>query len=443
MRKALLALALAGCASPRAQDPAKFGLGPIAREIFLPSPADALNGPVLEAARAETPALLELYKWFHANPEVSLKEEKTSERFAAEVKAAGWTVTERVGGFGVVAVLKNGEGPTVLARIDTDGLPVREETGLPYASTNGAMHACGHDVHLACGIGLARVLAKLRERWSGTVVLVGQPAEEIGLGAKMMLEDPKFHAAVPSKPVACIAIHDTPAFPAGTVAVCPGFAAANADTVDIRIFGRGGHGAWPHQTVDPVVIAAQLVLALQTIVARKTNPLSPAVVSVGSIHGGSKHNIIPDEVALQLTVRSYDDQVREKLLAEIRHLALKTAEAHHAPKAPEIRMEPNYFPAVYHDPELTERLRGVFVRLLGAENVKSATPAMGAEDFGRFGKHWGVPVLQFNIGAAPAAWGDGPRPGLHSSKWAPDPEPTLRTGTAAFSRAVLDLLNRR
>ncbi len=433
MRKELVALALAGCATPAAPG----------SPALPPSPGDDLNAPIAQAAGAELASLLDLYKWFHQNPELSLKEEKTSARFAQEVRAAGWTVTERVGGFGVVAVLKNGDGPTVLARIDTDGLPVKEETGLPYASTNGAMHACGHDVHLSVGIGMARVLARLRDRWSGTVVLVGQPAEELGLGAKMMLDDPKYHAAVPSKPVACIGVHDTPAFPAGTVAVCPGFASANADSVDIRIFGRGGHGAWPHQTVDPIVIAAQMVLAFQTIVARKTNPLSPAVVTVGSIHGGSKHNIIPDEVTLQLTVRSYDDAAREKLLAEIRHIAATTAEAHHSPRPPEVKIEENYFPAVWHDPDLTERLRGVFVRLLGAENVKAATPAMGAEDFGRFGKHYGAPGLQVNIGAAPASAGTGPRPGLHSSRWAPDPEPTLRTGTIALSRAVIDFLGRR
>jgi hippurate hydrolase len=324
-----------------------------------------------------------------------------------------------------------------------DALPVKEETGLPYASTNGAMHACGHDTHLAIGIGTARALAKLRDRWSGTAILVGQPAEEVGLGAKMMLEDPRFHASVPAKPVACIGIHDSPAFPAGTVAVCPGFASANADSLDIKIFGRGGHGAWPHETIDPIVIAAEMILAFQTIVSRKIDPLSNAVVTVGSIHGGAKHNVIPDEVSLQLTVRSYEDGVRDKLLSEIRHIALKTAESHHAPRLPEIRMEENYFPAVYHDPALTERLRKVFERQLGAANVRVATPAMGAEDFGRFGKHYGAPCLQFNIGAAPASWGSGPHPGLHSSKWAPDPEPTIKTGTMALTRACLDMLARR
>jgi hippurate hydrolase len=304
------------------------------------------------------------------------------------------------------------------------------------------MHACGHDLHLAAGIGLARVLASLRARWAGTVLLVGQPAEEVGLGALRMLEDPRFHAALPSKPVACLAIHDTPAFPAGTVSLCPGFASANADTIDVKIFGRGGHGAWPHQTVDPIVLAAEMILGFQTIVSRRVNPTTPAVITVGSIHGGSKHNIVPDEVSLQLTVRSYEDAVRNTLLAEIRRVAEKTAEAHRAPRAPEIRVEPHYFPAVWHDPALTERMRGVFSRQLGADRVRAASPAMGAEDFGRFGRHWNIPGLQIGIGAAPASSGPGPRPGLHSSKWAPDPEPTLRTGTAAFARAVLDLLGK-
>jgi len=402
---------------------------------------DELNAPIFQAVDAEAASLFELYKWFHANPELSLKEEKTAAKFAAEVRAAGWTVTEGVGGTGVVAVLRNGDGPAVLARIDMDGLPVKEETGLPYASTNGAMHACGHDTHLTIGIGLARTLSKLKDRWSGTVILIGQPAEEVGLGAKRMIEDPKFASLLPSKPVACLSVHDSPAFPAGTVALCPGYASANADSIDIRIFGRGGHGAWPHETVDPVVIAAEMVLAFQTIVSRKMDPLTNAVITVGSIHGGSKHNIIPNEVALQLTVRSYDDKVRDKLLSEIRHIAQKIAETNHAPKAPEIKMEENYFPAGYHDPALTERLRAVFSRLLGADKTKAATPEMGAEDFGRFARHFNAPSIQFNVGGRPASAVDGP--GLHSSKWAPDPEPTLRTGTATLARGCLEFLNSR
>jgi hippurate hydrolase len=223
-----------------------------------------------------------------------------------------------------------------------------------------------------------------------------------------------------------------------------GFASANADSVDVTIFGRGGHGAWPHNTVDPIVIAAETVLALQTIVSRKINPAETrAVVTVGSIHGGSKHNIIPDEVKLQLTVRSYEDSTRERLLEEIRHIVQKTAELHRAPRAPEVKVQENGFPAVYHDPALTERMRKVFSALLDPGKVHSKPPAMGAEDVGRFARHFGVPGLQFNVGAAPAAAGGGPRPGLHSNRWAPDPEPTLRTGTAAFARGCLDLLGRR
>jgi hippurate hydrolase len=436
MTRALLwSLALSWTAACTAADPSRASLS---------APADDLDAAVTSAAEAELASLVTLYQWFHANPELSLKEEQTAAKFAQEVRGAGWTVTEQVGGTGVVALLRNGEGPTILARIDMDGLPVKEETGLPYASTNGAMHACGHDTHLAMGIGLARILSRLKERWSGTAVLIGQPAEEIGLGAKQMIDDPKFAAAVPSKPVAVLAVHDSPAFPAGTLALRPGFASANADSVDITIFGRGGHGAWPHNTVDPIVIAAETVLALQTIVSRKVNPAETrAVVSVGSIHGGSKHNIIPDEVKLQLTVRSYEDATRERLLDEIRHIAQKTAELHHAPRAPEVKVQENGFPAVYHDPALTERMRKVFARLLNEERVQAAPPAMGAEDFGRFARHFGVPGLQINVGAAPAAAGSGPRPGLHSNKWAPDPEPTLRTGTAAFARGCLDLLGRR
>jgi hippurate hydrolase len=432
-RLAFLSLALsAGCAAP---EPMRSALS---------APADDLDAAVTSAADAELASLVSLYKWFHANPELSLKEEKTSAKFAQELREAGWAVTEQVGGTGVVALLRNGEGPAVLARIDMDGLPVKEETGLPYASTNGAMHACGHDTHLAMGIGLGRILSRLKDRWSGTAILVGQPAEEIGLGAKQMIDDPKFAAAIPFKPAAVLAVHDTPDFPAGMLALCPGYASANADSVDVTIFGRGGHGAWPHTTVDPVVIAAETVLALQTIVSRKINPAQTrAVVTVGSIHGGSKHNIIPDEVKLQLTVRSYEDSTREQLLAEIRHIVQKTAEVHHAPRAPEVRVQENGFPAVYHDPALTERMRKLFSRLLDPERVQTASPAMGAEDFGRFARHFGAPGLQVNVGAAPAAAGSGPRPGLHSNRWAPDPEPTLRTGTAAFARGCLDLLGRR
>lgn len=430
MRLALvLILALGSCRSADAP-----------RTMLLRGPADDINGPLKEAVAADLGSLVELYKWFHENAELSLKEEKTADRFAREVRQAGWTVTERIGGFGVVAVFKNGEGPVVFARIDMDGLPVKEDTGLPYASKTGAMHACGHDSHLSMGVGLARVLVKLKDRWSGTLVLVGQPAEEIGLGSKRMLEDPKFEAALPGKPVACLSVHDFPA-PAGTISLCPGFASANVDSLDLTIFGRGGHGAWPHLTVDPIVIGAEIVSSLQTIVSRKLPPGTRAVVTVGSFHAGTKHNVIPDQAKLQLTVRSYEEPVRAKLLAEIRHIAETVCEEHHSPKKPEISYGEEPTPADYNDPALTARLRAVFERLLEKERILVGEPVMGGEDFARFPMHFGVPGIQFRVGGARP--GHDPSVGLHSSRWAVDPEPTLRAGTEAFARSCLELLASR
>ena len=428
MRSVIAILLLSGCQTMSA---------PTA--LMSPVGEDELNSPIRDLVKIELPSLIELYKWFHANPELSTKEEKTAAKFAAEVRAAGWDVTEQIGGHGVVAVLKNGEGPAVLLRIDMDGLPVKEETGLPYASTNGAMHACGHDSHLAMGIGIARVLAKLKDRWSGSVVLIGQPAEEIVKGASIMLADPKFKQAVTVKPVVALSVHDFPG-PAGTLGVCPGFASANVDSVDLVIYGRGGHGAWPHRTVDPIVIGAEVVTALQTIVSRKLAPGTRAVVTVGSFHAGTKHNIISDEARLQLTVRSYEDSVREKLISEIRHIAEKIAEAHHAPRKPELTI-PEGCPAGYNDPQLTERVRVVFEGLVGKDKVTIEEPVMGGEDFGLFAKHFGVPGLQFRVGGSRP--GHDPAIGLHSSKWAVDPDPTLRTGTEAFARACLELLGKK
>jgi len=433
MKVVLASLLLAGCASSARPTPMSSPLPP--------GMGDEINAPLKEAVAAELPRLVDLYKWFHQNVELSNKEEKTAARFAQEVRAAGWTVTEKVGGHGVVAVLKNGEGPVVLTRIDMDGLPVREQTGLPYASSNeGVMHACGHDSHLAMGVGLARVLARLKDRWSGTVVLIGQPAEEVGLGAKQMLDDPKFQAAMPGKPVACLSVHDFTE-PAGTVSICPGYASANVDTIDITIFGKGGHGAWPHKTVDPIVIGSEIVLALQTIVSRKLPPGTRAVVTVGSFQGGTKHNIIPPEAKLQLTVRSYEDATRRKLLDEIRLISTKVAEAHGAPKPTKMEERDIFTPAVYHDPGLSERLRVVFERLLGADRVVRTDAVMGGEDVGRFFTHYNVPGVQIRVGGARP--NHDPEIMLHSPFWSVDPEPTLRAGTAAFARGTLDLLGKR
>jgi len=428
------------------------------------APASALEAGVPEVIRAQLeplyPALFELYKHFHAHPELSLHEEKTAARLAAELQAAGYEVTEGVGGHGVVAVLRNGSGPTVLVRTDMDALPVQEQTGLPYASTVTApdpagrqvavMHACGHDVHMTCLVGTARLLAQLRERWQGTLVLIGQPAEELGGGARRMLADGLFTRF--PRPDFCLALHDTAEAPAGAIQYTPGYAAANVDSVDIVVRGVGGHGAYPHQTKDPVVLAAQIVLALQTIVSREVKAGEPAVVTVGSIHGGTKHNIIPDEVKLQLTVRSYSDEVRKQLLAAIPRVVRGQALAAGLPedRLPLVDIAPDYTPALYNDPQLTERLVGVFRSLFGADNVLKETPGMGGEDFGEYGRtEHKIPLCMFDIGVVPRDEFEAARragrtlPGLHSPRFAPAPEPTLKTGITALTAAVLELMGKK
>ncbi|MBI4565931.1 MAG: amidohydrolase [Planctomycetes bacterium] len=445
MRYALLLL-LIGCAACAPQAPQPASPPEPAPEPLPPGPGDEHNSALLLAVDRELPRLIEIYQWFHANPELSLQEEKTAARFAAEVRAAGWDVTERIGGTGVVAVLRNGPGPMLLVRVDMDALPVKEETGLTYTATGEAMHACGHDVHLAAGVGLARVLLELKDRWSGTLLLVGQPAEELGIGSKRILEDPKFQALIAKwgSPSWCLSLHDFNERPAGTVSLCPGWAFANVDTVDITIFGKGGHGARPHQTVDPVVVASEVVLSLQTIVSRRIKPGTPAVVTVGSIRGGTKHNIIPSDVRLQLTVRSFEDTVRGLLLREVRQVTEHVCKAYGTPKPPEVRIDPDWCPASYNDPRLTERMADVFRRLLGADRVTAAEPVTGGEDFGRFARHFKVPGLQYWVGAAdPDQLRRGTVPAMHSSKWAPVPEPTLRAAVATLARGTLELLSRR
>jgi hippurate hydrolase len=417
------------------------------RELPFPRPPAELmthdtDSEVRAAADRHLPSVVELYRHFHANPELSCKEVKTSARLASEWKSAGWDVTEGIGGTGVAAFLKNGSGPVLLVRVDMDALPVKEETGLPFAATGDVMHACGHDLHMAAGVGLAKLLADLKPRWKGTVILIGQPAEEVGTGSKRMIEDPAFDRFIAraGAPTECLSIHDSNELPAGAVGICPGWACANVDSVDLTIYGKGGHGARPEQTVDPIVIASETVLSLQTIVSRKIKAGTPAVVTVGSIHAGTKHNIIPAVAKLQLTVRSYEDPVRERLLGEIKRIAEQVAAAHGAPKAPEMRIDPEYCPAQYHDPKLAERMTVVFRRVLGEGGVRAMPPVMGGEDFGRFGKRFGVPSLQFSVGAVDPANGEREIPPLHSSKWAPAAEPALRTAIVTLGAAALDLL---
>ena len=411
--------------------------------------------PALAPLDALYPELEKFYVDLHQNPELSFHEEKTAAKLAERLRALGYEVATGVGKTGVVAVMKNGKGPTVLVRADMDALPVEEKTGLAYASTvttkNDAgetvhvMHACGHDVHVTSLVGAATLLAKAKARWRGTLVLIGQPAEEGGGGAQAMIHDGLLTRF--PKPDFAIALHDSASYPAGRIGVTSGYALANSDAADITIYGRGGHGSAPQSTVDPVVIAARTVVALQTIVSREIDPQEPAVVTVGSIHGGTKHNIIPDEVKLQLTIRSYSEATRRRLHAAIARIAKAEAAAAGAPKEPLVTINEGYN-ATYNDPALSKRLIAAFAAAFGKDRVVESRPIMGAEDFGDIGKAAGVPSVIFWVGGVErakyeAAQGDVTKlPSLHSSLWAPDKEPTLKTGAAALTVGALDLLGK-
>jgi len=402
-----------------------------------------------------------MYRDLHEHPELSLMEEKTSARIAAELRAAGFAVTENFGGHGVVGILKNGAGPTLLLRTDLDGLPVAEETGVPYASKirvthlSGqevpVMHACGHDVHMTVFVGTARILAAHQKDWAGTLIMVGQPAEEIGVGARAMLTAGLYRQfPVPSY---AVAVHDSASLPAGTVGVVEGYAMANVDTAEITVRGVGGHGAYPQLTRDPVVLAARIVAALQTIVSRETRPLDPAVVTVGSIHGGTKANVIPDEVKLQLTLRSYSEPVRQHTIEAIKRICRGEAIAAGIPedRMPVVSISDEQFtPATYNDPALTRRVQQTLIAWLGGSRVHSIDPEMAGEDFSQFGRTVEkVPLCLFRIGAvapekveASLRTGE-PLPSLHSSKFAPEPEPTIKTGIESLTAVALDLLARK
>jgi hippurate hydrolase len=424
------------------------------------SAAETPRDFVANKLAADYPALDALYKRLHAYPELSLQEEKTAARLAAELRTAGFEVTEQFGATGIVGILKNGPGPVLYVRTDLDALPIAEETGLPYASQvrvrNAAgqevpvMQGCGHDIHMTIFTGAARVLAAMKDQWSGTLVFIGQPAEEIGVGARAMLTA-GLYTKFP-KPNFVIAVHDSATLPAGTIGVVEGAAWANVDSVDITVRGRGGHGAYPHTTIDPIVLAARIVTSLQTIVSRETRPLDPAVVTVGSIHGGTKHNIIPNEVKLQLTLRSYSDTVRAHTIAVIKRICRGEAIAAGVPDElmPVVAIsEEQFTPVTYNDPALTRRVRGAITAWIGADNVRSIEPEMGGEDFGQFGLNRQIPVSMFRVGAVdPAKYAESqrtgePLPSLHSSKFAPLPEPTIKTGVTSLTAAALDLLAKK
>lgn len=413
-------------------------------------------------------SLLETYKTLHMTPELSHREEKTSAFLASQLRGLGYTVTERIGkyehpewaGYGVVAVLKNGTGPTVLVRSDMDALPVEEKTGLAYASTVktkndagvevGVMHACGHDIHMTSLLGTAKMLVQLKDQWSGTLILLGQPAEETGDGARALLND-GLYGKVP-QPDYAVALHDSPDYPAGIVAFTPGYALSSSTSVDIKIRGVGGHGSRPDAAKDPIVLAAQVILALQTIVSRENSPFDPAVVTVGSIHGGTRYNIIPDEVNLQLTIRAYKEDVRKKMLASIDRITNGVAAAAGIPadRAPIIKInQTEVTTATYNDPALTERLSKAVTTALGPSRVAPGDPIMASEDFGKLGLDRKIPTTLFWLGAADAeklktAKATGVAlPSLHSAFFAPVPEPTLRAGVTAMTAAVLELMKKK
>lgn len=423
----------------------------------------ALGQDVAGLVDQQLPGLVATYKGLHQAPELSHHEAQTSALLAGELRKAGYTVTERVGrypdgsqAYGVVGIMKNGAGPTLLVRTDLDALPVEEKTGLPYASkvraknaageTVGVMHACGHDIHITTMIGVARTMAALKSQWHGTLMLIGQPSEETIDGAKAMLADHLYERF--GRPDMAIALHDAN-FAAGEVSVVPGPALASATSIDVTMRGVGSHGSAPEAGKDPIVMASEFVMALQTVVSRSVPPQQPAVVTVGDIHGGTRRNIIPDEVKMELTTRSYSEEVRQTVIAGVKRTARGVAIAAGVPedRMPVVKvLEEESTPATINDVALSARLQKVFVEKLGAARVIETKPIMASEDFGMFGDGGKIPYVLFWLGAYdPAKVAESRKsgvalPSLHSPLFAPLPEPALRTGVTAMADAALELL---
>ena len=424
----------------------------IAALAAAPAHADDISDFVAN----QSDELVSLYKTLHANPELSGQEVETAKRLADELRGLGFTVTEGVGGTGVVGVIENGDGPVVLIRTDMDALPVTEETGLPYASTKtvtlasgaptGVMHACGHDIHMTAWTGTARYLAGNKDEWSGTLVMIGQPAEETGKGAAAMLADGLYERfPVPDH---ALALHDNAERVAGQIGIGDGFNMANVDSVDILVRGRGGHGAYPQTTKDPVVLASRIVGALQTLVSREVDPQETAVVTVGAFNAGTRYNVIPDDAHLQLTVRSYTDDVRSQLLDGIKRIAEGEAIVAGLPEdmRPEVTWGDEYTPALFNTAEQTAKVREVLTERFGAEQVQDQRPSMAGEDFARYHReNRDTETTLFWVGAVKretweAASGDPSKlPSLHSAKFAPDPVPTISAGTEGMITAALAL----
>ncbi len=431
--------------------------------------SSAAQAPVAPSSQPQD--LVTLYKDLHQHPELSHHEERTSAILAAALRDAGYTVTDHVGvypdgsrAFGIVGILKNGAGPTLLVRADMDALPIVEETGLPYAShvrtktssgqDTGVMHACGHDVHTTVLIGTARAMAANRGKWHGTLMLVGQPSEETIDGAKAMMADHLYQRF--GRPDRIIGLHDFNTLAAGTVGILAGPAMASSTSVDVLIQGIGGHGAYPQLGRDPVSLAAEFITQLQTIVSREEDPLSPTVVTVGTIHGGTKRNIISDQVKLELTTRSFSDKSRTTVLTGLETMAAGLTVSAGLPPEKAARvtvLEDESTPVQVNDPALTAKVRTSLVDALGSPRVVEVDRTMGSEDVGIFGLQnpaYGnpepIPVVYFRLGAmdpaklAAAQAAGQTLPGMHTSRFEPLPEPTLRTGVTAMTAAATSLL---
>lgn len=446
----------------------RYALTAIMAAVSLNSAATAQ--PDLAAAPPSPPAsgiaatiaqdmdgLMTLYRDLHANPELSGEETATAAKLARRLKAMKFDVTEKVGGTGVVAVMKNGSGPVLLIRADMDGLPVTEQTGLPYASKvrtktaegieAGVMHACGHDTHMTAFIETARLLTSSRKDWKGTLVMILQPAEEVGRGARLMLED-GLYTRFP-RPTHAIAFHDAANLEAGKIGYTPGYALANVDSIDVLVRGTGGHGAYPQTARDPIVLGARIVTSLQTLVSREQDPLDPAVVTVGSFVGGAKHNIIPDEAKLLLTVRSYSDETRERLIRGIERIARGEAIAAGVPddRMPVITVKDEFTPSTFNPPAFAQQMATLLKGHFPTGSVMEVKPSMGGEDFGRYYRaDKGINSFIFWVGGVPAdqmakaAAGQLALPSLHSPFWAPDAEKVIATASEAMTVLALDIL---
>ncbi len=429
-------------------------IGAAALSLSTPARADDLRDDLA----ADMPALMELYRDLHAHPELSFQETETAAKLAGRMRALGFDVTEGVGQTGLVAVMRNGEGPTVLIRADMDGLPVTEQTGLAFASTvrgvseagveSGVMHACAHDTHMTAWIGTAQLLAERKDQWQGTLVMIAQPAEEVGGGALAMLEDGLFERF--PLPDYALAFHNSAGLPAGVISFVPGYSNANVDSVDIVVPGVGGHGAYPHMTKDPIVLASAIVMKLQTLASREIAPTDPVVVTVGSFHAGTKHNIISDEARLQLTVRSYSDATRKALLDGIARIAEGEALAAGMPadKMPVVTYKETYTPAVYNTPEFATQLMEDLRARFGEDQVVEGSATMGGEDFARYRRaapdH--IQSVMFGVGGVPqedweaAQRGEKSLPSLHSPFWAPDAEKVVSAAAEALAASTLKLM---